>query len=176
MAVNPEATWISTFASAMGPVADTSWAAALAAWAGTEADLMELTSITGATFTFNLAVFTAQLLSLVSPNPAQTPALLTFATAWEAAVLASTMVVAGGSGFGFSAIVGTGVASNSSAAKLILAAALVGPPTDDITASAFPPAFRTGFLALVYLVTGSGVPPTAPFPPIAPFVGSSGTQ
>ena len=175
MALSAESAWISSFAAAMGPTATNSWAASLANWCGDEADSMELSAITGATFTFNRATFTSELLSNVSPSADQAAALQKFVDAWGVAVMASTLSVAGGSAFGFSAIVATGTPSNISAAKAVVTAAISGPPTDDIMASKLPPAFRDGFLALMYSVSGVGVPPSPP-PPIAPFAGVSGTM
>jgi hypothetical protein len=173
MALNPLSVWKSTFATAIVPTSGNSWAMNLANWAGDQADLMQMTLITGGTFTFNRSTFASELLTNVSPSTNKSLALDKFVDAWETAVLASSMSVSGGTGFGFSAIVGSGIASNTASIKTSLKATLMsGSNSADINDSVFPQAFRSAFASLIFNVTGMGVPPSPP-PPIAPFSGSS---
>jgi len=99
-----------------------------------------------------------------------------FVDAWETAVLASTMVVTGGAGFGKTDIQATGTATNTATVKATLKSTLVGGDlTNDSNTSIFPPAFRTAFLSLNYLVVGDSINPSPPPARIA-FSENDGTQ
>lgn len=177
MAVSSESTWVSNFAAAVTPVADSSWAANLANWYDSEVTgNMELLTITGAQFTFGVSVFQAQLLATVVPDTNKIAAVTKVADAWETAILASTMTVVGGSQGPFLDIQAVGVPGTLPAAKaLLITELLTAPNVADINNAVMPKALRNASLALTYLVTGDAINPLPPPPARVPYSSSSPT-
>lgn len=171
MAIDPLSTWKSTLA-ALPKVADTSWAANFAAWyagriVAITTDPASLVP-TGFVFTFNQALFASQLIALTPVNDALS-GITGFANAWEAAILATTVVVAPGTfqpptspATLFSVIATTVIVPASIAAgkaKIIELAS--SPPVADVNDSEFPLKFREATLLLKINVTGTNsVTPT----------------
>lgn len=174
MPINPESTWKSSFKIAMTPTGGSEWAANLTHWVAKNSKGMQLKDITGALFTFS-STFEQLLLANVRPSTDKSSALQKFVDAWGKAATASLLSVSNGSGFEFSLINASGIPTNVSIVKTTLKATLMsGTNTASIGGAVLPGAFRNAFLQLIYLVTGTGVPPVPP-PPIAPFSGTSGT-
>jgi hypothetical protein len=125
-------------------------------------------------FTFNKSVFETQLKAgVLTPDPAV--GALQFATAWETAILVSTMLIAIGESIGYPptpatqwSAVGCVISPPSvAAAKATLVAALTSAPLGtDPNDSVFPEKFRDAFLSVQWVVTGSNSvpPPTGPQP------------
>ena len=182
MALEPVGTWKSTLA-ALPSVADSSWASAFASWYSARIATISpdpsVFAAVGFVFTFNAATFQAQLLTL---GPTDDPAAGAsgFANAWEAAILASTALVAPGSALvppspptTFSVVATTVIDPTSVAAgKAKLLELAAAPPVSDANNSQFPVKFREATALLSITVTGTDSTPTpaGPLPLTAPFV------
>ena len=182
MAVDPLQTWKDEL-EALPPKADPSWAPQFAKWyadriVSIETDPSALVA-SGFTFTFNEALFAAGL-TVLPPTLDQASGILGFATAWEAALLASLVVVGPGSFIPpstpatlFSVVITSLVDVPSiSLGKLKLLELVTAPPTADAQASEFPEKFRDATLLLTMTVTGTNsvVPPGGPNPLVAPLI------
>jgi len=176
MALEALSIWRSTF-NALPAVTTSAWIANFVGWTGARTtNLMELANITSSVFTFDEPTFTTELTNNAVITTNLDAALQVFVDAWGTAVLSSTMVVTGGTGFGKTDIQATGSVSNISSAKSQLKTDLLaGGLTADSNTSVFPPAFRDAFLALVYSVTGDSLNPSPPPTRIA-FSESDGTK
>jgi hypothetical protein len=184
MPIDPEQVWIDAFA-ALAPQKGPMWAQPMAdAVDARVTGKVALNGLTGSvTFTFNKAVFMAQLMAL-TPTPDAAAGMMGFANAWGAAMLASTLVVAPGSFFPapapatlWSVVFATVIdgASIETAKQALVAELMAVAPAKDAKESKFPPAFRNAFLKCTASVNGlnSLPPPTAgpgPLPFSAPFV------
>lgn len=176
MALNAEATWISSFETGCPPVgavvdgvnnfADTI--------DGEASNLLSFASpvVLPVTYTWGKAAFVAALSSAVPTGSAST-AFSLLASAWEAGVNAGTMVATGTGYVGTSTPSTTWsspptitiVSASVTTAKSNLQAALEAAPlVDDPANSEVPGAFRQAFLELQFTVTGpdSTPPPTGP--------------
>lgn len=171
-------TWQTTFAAlpkTLGP----EWSTNIATWALARVVAAELQTLTDAvppTFLFSDSTFASQLATLL-PTLDPSSAAMGVANAFEAAILASSLLVEPGSFVGTStpatlfSVVNTALIDPPSivAAKakvLELATAL---PVDDAEDSAFPVILREAFLLLTGTVTGlnSVPPPAGPNPLVA---------
>ena len=182
MALEPVGTWKSTLA-ALPPVADSSWATAFASWYAArilpiEPDSSVFVAV-GFLFTFNAAIFQAQLLTL-APTTDPADGALSFANAWEASLLASVALVAPGSALLpptpptiFSVVTTTIIDPTSIAAgKAKILELASAPPVADANNSQFPIKFREATALLSITVSGlNSIPlPGSPTPLVAPFV------
>jgi hypothetical protein len=177
MAIDPLSTWKSELAN-LPKVADTSWAANFANYYADR--IVNITTDpsalvpSGFVFTFAKPVFQSQLLALTPTNSALA-GITGFANAWEAAILASTVVVAPGSFKPptspttlFSVVISTIIVPTSIAAgKAKIIELVSAPPVEDAMDSQFPVKFRDATLELKITVTGldsQPIPPGGPGP------------
>jgi len=173
--LDPLSSWTNAFTN-LAPAADDSWADNMAdAVDGLVTNKLAVTTISpSATFTFNKAIFAAQL-KLATPTDNAVAGCTNFADAWGSAVTASTLVVAPGSYLGaptpattWSVVILSLVDPASiAAAKAALVIALTSAtPVANAALSAFPSAFRTAFATLTASVTGldSTPSPAGPLP------------
>lgn len=131
------------------------------------------------TFTFNQAIFAAQLLTL-QPVPDAALGALAFGNAWLAAITSSTMLVAPGSSLGAPSPATTWATVASllnpgatSIAHLKLVEALTNAkPVEDPEDSPFVIAFREAFLGLATDAIGVNTVAPTPAPLVAMMVGS----
>lgn len=173
MAIDALQIWKDELA-ALPKVADTSWAANFAAWyadrlAGITTSPAALVP-SGFVFTFAQPAFAAQLLAL-GPETSALAGITGFANAWEAALNATTVVVAPGSAIPpptpptiFSVVISTTIDPASIAAgKAKLLELVTAPPVADPQNSQFPVKFREATLLLTITVIGldSQPPPSA---------------
>lgn len=171
-------------------VADTSWALTFATWAEKRVSKANAVDSVGLfpdpamlvpstfTFTFNVATFAAQLISL-GPTSNALDGITAFANAWATAIAASTAVVAASSfkpptspATLFSVVASTVIdpASIAAGKAKIITLALEPAPTGQ--ASKFPEKFRDAFKLLTITVTGTDSTPTpaGPLPLTVPTV------
>ena len=174
MAMDQESDWTKAFAD-LKPDKTPAWAAAMAdAVDARVTGKVELSGLIGKpTFTFNKAVFAAQLMAL-KPVPDAVAGMTGFANAWATAMTASTMVVTPGSALGapspatlwsviFTSLID---ASSVQLAKTLLISTLPTIPlVKDATQSKFGATFRKAFLMCSASVTGLN---TLPPPPAGP--------
>lgn len=161
-------------------VGDNSWVTNFSTWyadriVNIEPDPSFLVPI-GFIFTFAKPVFETQLLTLTPTND-QVAGITGFANAWEAALLASTIVIAPGTyippatpATTFS-IVASSIIDLTSIAlgKAKLLELVTAPPVADAQNSLFPVKFREATLLLTITVSGTNSvsPPAGPNPLIA---------
>jgi hypothetical protein len=181
MALEPLNIWKSTLA-ALPPTAG-AWAPQFSAWyAARILPISPDPSIfvaAGFLFTFNSAIFQTQLTALAPVNNALA-GITGFANAWEAAILASTVLVSPGSALvpptpaTIFSVVATSLIDTSSIAlgKAKLLELVSAPQVPDANDSQFPEKFREATMLLTMSVTGinSIVPPAGPLPLAAPFI------
>ena len=145
MALAPLSTWNSTFnAQVLATMGD--FVSPFKGWLNSMASPLSLSGMPAASFIFNQAAFGAAI-SSASPVMDKATALKIFADGWASAVSASTMIIPGG----------VSSVTNASSAKNVVFNVLFN--ADITKQSAFPEAFRSGFLALKYTVTIFGLPP-----------------
>jgi hypothetical protein len=174
--LDPENTWRDRFAE-LKIVNDISWASNIASLTDElTTGKLQITEITPpSSFTFNKAIFQAQLLPIVfAPTPIPQ---LAIAAAWGAAMTASTMVVSSGASVGapspattFSAPPVTLLLPPTiAAAQAALAATLIAAvPVPDAKQGILGPALRTAFITVKASVTGiNSITPT-PTPLVLP--------
>jgi hypothetical protein len=179
MSIKPLQDWKDAL-EALPKVGDASWALAFADFY--EEMILQITTDpsimtpVGFTFTFNKAIFAAQLATL-APTPDALAGITGFANAWNAAVLSTIVVVGPGTVYGspspattFSAVVTSLINPASIAAgQAIILTLATEPPVGDPQDSKFPEKFRDATLALMIDVTGinSIPPPAGPLPLVA---------
>lgn len=181
MPLDPEAAWNDAIAN-LKPDKGPDWAKGFAdAIDSCCTGKTELTGVVGKpTFTFNKAIFMAQLMTL-APVPDPVSAAMGFANAWGTAMLASTMIVPPGSALGASApptlwsVVITSLIDPPTIelAKAFLIATLPTlEATKDAKQSKTGGTFRSAFLMCTCTVTGlNSLPPPPGGPGPLPFPG-----
>lgn len=128
----------------------------------------------GFVFTFQQAIF-ASALAALAPSPSSAAGIAGFATAWESAMLASTVVVGPGSFVPpplptsiFSAVFSTTIdASSIASGKNKIMELVSSAPVDDAQNSDFPVKFREATLLLTFTAIGldsEPIPPAGPGP------------
>lgn len=184
MPMDPEPKWKEALGS-IAPASGVQWAMKMAdAVDGLCTSKAQLSGITGSvTFTFNKAIFAAQLLA-VAPSPTTAIAAQVMANCWATAMQASMIVVAPGSSFGSPApptLWSVVIMSMLDVPSIMLAkTALIAELTvlqfvKEEKKSPLGPAFRNAFLKCTATVNGlnSLPPPPAgpgPLPLIVPVV------
>lgn len=179
MAMDAEAIWQAQWDLLPLDPTGTAYPMNLANFVGDRVDgkLSTVTITSSASFTFNRAVFAAGITGL-PPSPTPIAGATAIATAWQTAIVASTMTVPPGAFIGspapsttysvvFSSIPIPGSGFSSLVAGLIAAPLASGPMQ-----SAFPKELRKAFGLLTYTVSGltSNLPPpvdTGPLPLVA---------
>ena len=179
MAIDPLSVWKSTLAE-LPAVADNSWSETFAGWYHSRILSIETNPSqlipSGFVFNFQESVFAAQLSSL-TPVDNSLAGITGFANAWEAALLASTAVLAPGSAIPpptpktiFSLINSTVIDPSSIAAgKAKILELVTAPAVSDTQNSEFPEKFRDATLLLTITTQGldSQTPPDGPQPLMA---------
>jgi hypothetical protein len=179
MSLEPLSVWKSTLA-ALPPTAG-AWYIPFASWYA--ARILPISPdpgvfvAAGFLFTFNVSVFQTQL-SLLTPVNNALAGITGFANAWEAAILASTVVVSPGSALvpptpatTFSAVATSLIDTTSIAlGKAKLLELVSAPQVPDANDSEFPEKFREATLLLTMTVTGINSIVPVPTPLTAPFV------
>ena len=176
--------WKSTF-EALPLVGDSSWITGTSTWVDDRVTAKaELTGIINpiSPFTFSKPVFETGLSSMVITG-SQATGVTAFATAWEAAIVASAMVITSGAFIGTPSPATTWSAVTSSVidpasitlAKAKLLELISEPPAVSSSASVFADKLFEAFLLLTGTVTGSDSTPgpTGPLPLVAaavPFI------
>lgn len=165
MALNADSVWLSTL-SALPIVSNSSWVSNFANWIDGElTSLLELSTISSDTFTFDKAQFETELANLpISSNKSQ--ASQNVADAFMGAITVSSMSVTGGSGFGYTSIIATGTVNNESSVNSTMKSNIESVPNvTDVNDTVFHTAVRSAILTLIYQVSGTGVigspPPVA---------------
>lgn len=170
MAIKSLQDWKDTL-EALPKVADASWSNTFANWyadmiADIEPDPSAFTAV-GFLFTFQPTIF-ANGLSSLPPTTDPASGIIGFATAWEAALLASIALVGPGSVYGpsspattFSAVATTIIDIPSIALGKAKLLELIGAaPVDDAQNSQFPVKFREATLLLTFTAVGTDSTPT----------------
>lgn len=184
MPMDPEPKWKEALGS-IPPSSGIQWAMKMAdAVDGLCTGKAQLSGITGSvSFTFNKAIFAAQLLS-VAPSPTTAIAAQVMANCWSTAMMASMIVVAPGSSFGSPALPtlwSVVILSMLDIPSIMLAKVALGVELTVLQVvqkekeSPLGPAFRNAFLKCTATVSGlnSLLPPPAgpgPLPLIVPMV------
>lgn len=169
MAIAALSAWKDDFPDALPPVADDSWKSNLALYIADHVADLKISGVfaspdvNAGSFTWNVSAFQSAL----SGNSAAV-----LANAWEAAMLASTIVVLPGAFVGsdspatkFSVVASAIFDPSSIAAGKTIVLSLAGAPaTANASESLFPVKMRDAFLALTVTVTGTNsvVPTPAP--------------
>lgn len=180
MPVDPLNTWKSTLAS-LPSVSDASWSISFSSWyasriIGISPDPSVFLA-SGFLFTFNTALFATGLVAL-PPVPTTAAGVLGFAAAWEAAILASVVIVGPGSALLpsspatlFSVVAATIIDPTSIVlAKAKLMELATAAAVSDAMDSEFPVKFREATLLLSISVTGVNSIVPVPTPLVAPFI------
>lgn len=176
MAVDPLNTWKTTLA-ALPPTAGV-WQPAFASWYASR--IINITTDpsvfipSGFLFTFNTAVFQAQL-SLLTPVSSQLMGITGFANAWEAAIMASIVVTAPGSALvppSPATIFSVVASSIIDPASILLGKAKLlelvsSPQVADAMDSEFPEKFRDATLLLTATFSGTNSIVPVPTPLVA---------
>ena len=180
MSLEPLSVWKSTLA-ALPPTNTGAWSANFASWYATRTlPISPDPSVflaSGFLFTFNSAIFQTQLSALMPVNNA-VAGITGFANAWEAAILASTVLVAPGSALvppsppTIFSVVATSIIDAPSIAlgKLKLLELVSAPQVPDANDSQFPEKFRDATMLLTFTVTGINSIAPVPTPLVAPLI------
>ena len=183
MPIDPEPAWKKAI-SDIKPDSTSQWTKALAdAVDGLVSNKAGLTGITGSvTFTFNKAVFMAQLLA-VAATPVAAIAAQAIGLAWGTAMTASIIVVPPGSSLGppspptlwASCVSLIDPPSVIAAQTALIAELTMMQAVDNAQNSKMGPALRKAFMSCTATVTGlnSVTPPAGPLPllsPLTPFM------